>query len=158
MARRRSKFWFKNEKELMKALGMKGTPGSGNGIIKEDGQNEHLIAQLKSTDANSVTIRLEDINKLLLNATVAHKIPLFINQFIDGPILISVRLEDLNDVAEYMQSGVNNKARGMVLQVSDTKNKKVQETIKSGGKEALKVRAEREEAWSNRKGNKKWSR
>lgn len=32
-----SKFYFKNEKELMRSLGLNPTPGSGNKIRKEDG-------------------------------------------------------------------------------------------------------------------------
>ena len=103
MKKRKCKFWFKNEKELMKSLGLKGTPGSGNKIVKEDGQNEHLIAQLKSTDGSQITIKLTDVNSLMFNAAVTNKLPIFINQFIDGPILISMRLNDVPAILEYLQ-------------------------------------------------------
>lgn len=145
MAKRRSKFWFKNEKELMNSLGMKGTPGSGNRIVKEDGQNEHLIAQLKSTDGSSVTIKLEDVNKLLYNSTVAHKLPLFISQFINGPILVSVRLEDLIDIAEYLVTGAYDGKRFQDIEQITEQAQQVQfPMIKSGGREAVKAKIAKE--------------
>lgn len=103
--KRRAKFWFKNEKQLMKSLGLNPTPGSGNGIIKEDGQNDFIIAQLKSTDKSSVTIRLQDLTSLMYNAAISHKTPLFISQFIGGPILLTMKLEDLDTIHEYITVG-----------------------------------------------------
>lgn len=142
MARRRSRYWFKNEKELMSSLGMKGTPGSGNRVIKEDGQNEHLIAQLKSTDGSSITINLNDVNKLLYNSTVAHKLPLFINQFVGGPILISMRLEDVNDVAEYLETGVTSGQRfcDIIAIAEERKPHAKPPLVKSGGREAVRAK------------------
>lgn len=105
MKKKTSKFYFKNEKELMRSLGLNPTPGSGNKIIKEDGQNDKVIAQLKSTEKDSITIRLTDLNTLLYNANVTHKLPIFINQFVNGPILISCRMEDFNEVAKYITTG-----------------------------------------------------
>lgn len=103
--KRQVKFWFKNEKELMRSLGLNPTAGSGNKIVKEDGQNEHLIAQLKSTDGSALTIKLTDVNTLMYNAAVTHKLPLFINQFVDGPVLISMRLQDVPAIAKYLECG-----------------------------------------------------
>lgn len=105
MKKKTSKYYFKNEKELMRSLGLNPTPGSGNKIIKEDGQNDKIIAQLKSTEKDSITIKLNDLTTLLYNATITHKVPIFINQFVNGPILISVRLNDFPIVAEYLQTG-----------------------------------------------------
>ena len=82
--------------------------------------NEKLIAQLKSTEADSITIKLNDLTTLLYNATVSHKIPIFINQFVNGPILISVRLQDFKDVADYLQTG-EYKRREESLVISDEK-------------------------------------
>lgn len=145
MAKRRSKFWFKNEKELMHSLGMKGTPGSGNGIIKEDGQNEHLIAQLKSTDGSSLVIKLDDVTSLLYHATVSHKLPVFINQFINGPILISVRLEDLRAVAEYMETGAHKEERFQgIAEIATNKSIHAKPAIvKSGGREVVRAKMQR---------------
>lgn len=142
---RKTAFWFKNEKELMHSLGMKGTPGSGNGVIKEDGQNEHLIAQLKSTDGSSLVIKLEDVTSLLYHATVSHKLPIFINQFFNGPILVSVRLEDLKEIAEYMETGVRNGERfqaiAEIVSTQSTHAKPV--VVKTGGREVVRAKMQK---------------
>ena len=50
----KAKFWFKNEKRVMKRLGFEPVPGSGSGgVNKEDGENEFALAQLKATEADS---------------------------------------------------------------------------------------------------------
>lgn len=157
MKKRNAKYWFKNEKELMKSLGLRGTPGSGNGIIKEDGQNEHVIAQLKSTDKAQIVIKLSDVNSLLYNASVTNKLPIFINQFIGGPILVSMKLEDIPLVAEYLKVGkVNTRQNDLVVEsdIAETTNQ-----IKCGNRQSImkKLRKERENNYKNnkRKGNKK---
>ena len=82
MPRRSTKFYRKNEADVMSALGLKPTKNSGAGWVeKEDGQNDHLIAQLKSTDAASISIKHRDIEILEANALVAHKVPVFVIQF-----------------------------------------------------------------------------
>ena len=54
---RSGKFYRKNEREVMKNLGLKPTKNSGSGWIeKEDGENETIIAQLKSTDSESIKV------------------------------------------------------------------------------------------------------
>lgn len=82
----RSKRWYnKHEAEIMKRLGLTPTIASGAGFLeKEDGYNEYVLAQLKSTDANSIRITLEDIAKLEYHALVEHKEPMFVIDFI-GP-------------------------------------------------------------------------
>ena len=65
MPKRSTKFYRKNEAEVMQQLGLKPTKNSGAGWIeKEDGQNDYIIAQLKSTDANSIKVNLRDIEIL----------------------------------------------------------------------------------------------
>ena len=55
--KRSGKFYRKNEQDVMRSLGLEPTPNSGSGwIVKEDGQTDDLICQLKSTDANSIRI------------------------------------------------------------------------------------------------------
>ena len=100
-----SKFWFKNEKQLMRSLGLNPIPGSGNGIVKEDGQNDYILAQLKSTDKSSATIKLQDITQLTYHAEIAHKAPLFITQFIGGPVLLMMKLEDIDIIHEFITTG-----------------------------------------------------
>ena len=79
MAKRKGKFYFRNEKETLESLGLKQVPGSGNGwIAKEDGENELALVQLKSTDANSYTIKQLDIQQLEYHADVSHKVTIFL--------------------------------------------------------------------------------
>jgi len=67
----------------MRELGFKPTIGSGSGWIeKEDGQTETTIAQLKSTDAASISLKLLDMQRLEENAIVTNKRPIFVLQFL----------------------------------------------------------------------------
>lgn len=51
MSRRSTRWYRKNEEELMQQLGLEPTINSGAGFAqKEDGENEHVLCQLKSTD------------------------------------------------------------------------------------------------------------
>lgn len=97
MNKRSTKFYRKNEAEVMKRLGFKPTKNSGAGWIeKEDGQNEQCICQLKSTDKQSISIKQNDIHILEQNAAVAHKLPVFALQFLNtGEIWVMIKPEDL---------------------------------------------------------------
>lgn len=107
MPKRSGKFYRQNEAEVMKRLGFKPTKNSGSGWIeKEDGQNDFLIAQLKSTDAMSIRIQQKDINILEENAAVAHKVPCFVIQFLNnGDVFVMARPSDFPQVAQYMDTG-----------------------------------------------------
>lgn len=107
MAKRSGKFYRQNEAEVMKRLGFKPTKNSGSGWIeKEDGQNDYLIAQLKSTDAMSIRIQQKDIAILEENAAIAHKIPCFVIQFLNnGDVFVMARPDDFPQVAQYMATG-----------------------------------------------------
>jgi len=102
--KRSGKFYRKNESEVMKTLGLEPTPNSGSGwIVKEDGQNESVICQLKSTDANSIRIVKQDIDKLIYNSIVANKLPVFAIQFLKtNEVFLLVRPEELTEVAKYI--------------------------------------------------------
>ena len=144
MKKKTSKFYFKNEKELMRSLGLNPTPGSGNKIIKEDGQSDKIIAQLKSTEGSQITIKLSDLNILLYNATVTHKLPIFINQFVGGPILISARLEDFVDVAKYLETGKMDSKRFEDIAIErDDENEKLN-MIVSKKRKQVRSRMEKE--------------
>ena len=108
MAKRTTRFYRRNEEEVMEALGLLPTKNSGAGWVeKEDGQNDHLIAQLKSTDASSINVKLRDIEILEANALVAHKIPMFVIQFLGtGDTFIMARPGDMEQVVKYIQTGV----------------------------------------------------
>lgn len=91
----------------MEALGLQPTKNSGAGWVeKEDGQNDYLIAQLKSTDANSIRIQLKDIEVLEANALVCHKVPMFVIQFLGtGDTFIMARPSDMQQVVSYINTG-----------------------------------------------------
>ena len=96
MAMKRSgKFYRNNEAQVMKSLGLTPTKNSGSGWIeKEDGQSEHVICQLKSTDV------------LSYNAAVTHKIPVFAIQFLQSnEVYLIVKPEVLCDAAKYIETG-----------------------------------------------------
>ena len=97
MNKRSTKFYRKNEAEVMERLGFRPTKNSGAGWIeKEDGQNEHCICQLKSTDKQSMSIKQHDLRVLEYNASVAHKLPVFALQFLNtDEVWVVVRPEDL---------------------------------------------------------------
>lgn len=107
MPKRSGKFYRKNEAEVMKLLGFEPTPNSGSGwVVKEDGQNDNCICQLKSTDAKSIKVNLQDIHTLEYNACVEHKIPVFAIQFLEtNEIFLIVKPEDAGDISRYINTG-----------------------------------------------------
>lgn len=105
--KRTGRFYRRNEAEIMKQLGFIPTKNSGSGWIeKEDGQNDYLIAQLKSTDAMSIRIQQKDINILEENAAIANKIPCFVIQFLNNDdVFVMARPNDLLEVVNYINTG-----------------------------------------------------
>lgn len=105
--KRSGKFYRKNEAEIMKCLGFEPTPNSGSGwIVKEDGISDDCLCQLKSTDASSIKVSKKDIDTLLYNANVAHKLPVFVIQFLQSnEVYLVIRPEDLQDAAKYVKTG-----------------------------------------------------
>lgn len=125
--RRSGKFYYRNERETMEMLGMRQVPGSGNGwVAKEDGENERLLCQLKSTDGNSIGVKKIDIDKLLLNAETEHKLPVFAVQFLkSGEVYLLVRPIDIEEVAEYLDTGVVKRSEeDDIVEVKKAKAKK----------------------------------
>lgn len=107
MTKRSGKFYRKNEEEVMRMLGLKPTKNSGSGWIeKEDGQSEDLICQLKSTDAQSIKVSKQDLDKLSYNAAVSHKLPVFAVQFLQSnEVYLVVKPELLQELSQYIQTG-----------------------------------------------------
>ena len=107
MPNRSGKFYRKNEAEVMESLGLKPTVNSGSGWLeKSDGQSEHLICELKSTDAKSYRLKLEDLHTLEYNASVCHKLPVFAVQFLETQeVFLLVKPDLLSRVAEYLKTG-----------------------------------------------------
>lgn len=120
--KRSGKFYRKNEAEVMRSLGLEPTPNSGSGwIVKEDGQSEDVICQLKSTDAMSIKINLKDIETLEYNALVAHKLPVFAIQFLcNNQTYILVKPEDLQDVSGLIVGNKPESSRYEILGIENT--------------------------------------
>lgn len=121
--KRSGKFYRNNEKEVMRSLGFTPTPNSGSGwIVKEDGQSDELICQLKSTDAKSIKLVKSDIDTLEYNALVAHKLPVFVVQFLStNECFLVIRPEDVSDIAKYLKTGeVSDERFSMTELIDDT--------------------------------------
>lgn len=152
------KFYRKNEQEVMKSLGLKPTKNSGSGWIeKEDGQNDYVICQLKSTDAQSIKVNQKDIRTLEKNAMIEHKIPMFAIQFLNtGEVWLMLKPDDLPDAAEYILTGSIKENRleqlGIDLEASEDIRAISHKSIKSSGSSR-----ERFHEQQNKKYNKKRS-
>lgn len=106
--KRSFKFYRQNEAEVMDSLGLKPTKNSGSGWIeKEDGQNDYVICQLKSTDAQSIKVNQKDIRILEKNARIEHKLPMFAIQFLNtNEVWLMIKPEDIQEIVKYIQTGV----------------------------------------------------
>lgn len=131
MMKRSGKWYRKNEADIMDRLGLEPTPNSGSGwLVKEDGQSESIICQLKSTDKESIGIKKFDLDKLTYNAKVAHKIPIFAIQFIQsGDIYLMVKPEDIDDIARHI-AGLSLERRDGFLDIPEGKDEKFNSTPK----------------------------
>ena len=145
MATKRSgKFYRKNEQQIMSLLGLQPTVNSGSGWIeKEDGQSEHVLCQLKSTDASSIKINLQDIQTLEYNASVSKKLPVFAIQYLQTDSLyLVIRPQDLQDVAKYIATGqVQQFDLGLQLG-QEEQTKRPQKVIKSSADSREQFRSE----------------
>lgn len=139
MSKRSGKFYRKNEAEVMKQLGLEPTPNSGSGwVVKEDGQNEDVICQLKSTDAKSIRIDQKDIETLEYNALVSHKVPVFAIQFLNtNEVFLLIRPENLQDVSGLIvnKKPINNRSEflGLETQASEVQGGKSEIDLKPKG-------------------------
>lgn len=144
MTKRSGKFYRKNEAEVMKSLGLEPTPNSGSGwIVKEDGQSEDIICQLKSTDAKSIRIEQKDIETLEYNALVSHKIPVFAIQFLNtNEVFLLVKPQDLQDVSGLIKGERPREDResflGLETQASEVQGGKNDSSPKGNRKKVIK--------------------
>ena len=102
MNKRSTKFYRKNEAEVMKRLGFEPTKNSGAGWVEKcDGQNESFICELKSTDKESYTLKQKTLQELEYHACVTHKLPVFALQFLNrDEIWVAVKEDEFK---EYMK-------------------------------------------------------
>lgn len=108
MAKRATKWYRKNEAEVMHRLGFKPTRNSGaTWIDKGDGQNEHCICELKSTDNASYRLEQTTLHTLEANAIEAHKLPVFALQFLNvDEIWVSVKETDIEAFKQLVRASV----------------------------------------------------
>lgn len=161
MVKRSARFYRKNEAEVMEFLGLTPTKNSGSGWVeKEDGYNEHVLCQLKSTDKNSIKIDLLDVEKLEYHATVGHKIPIFAIQFlknisdIDMGTYLLIKPSDLIQVANYINNPCKPMANNIKLNLNDSGASKDiinDEVISSSTKAKEQWRKEQELKYKGRK-------
>lgn len=153
MDRRTNKFYRQNEAEVMKRLGLRPTINSGAGWIeKEDGQSDHIIAQLKSTDKMSMSVNLKDINILEYNAGVSHKIPIFVIQFLQtNDVFIMVRPNDLEGLHELIETGTTTVVQNTIIAPDEQEVVIQKPTIKSGNRDQFWADKEEERVKWKRK-------
>lgn len=100
MNKRNTKFYRKNEAEVMNRLGFSPTINSGAGWVqKEDAESEHFICQLKSTDKESISIKQHDLHVLEIHASESHKLPVFAFQFLNrDEVWLAVKESDIEAI------------------------------------------------------------
>lgn len=111
MNKRSTKWYRKNEAEVMHRLGLKPTRNSGAGWIEKcDGESEHFLCELKSTDHESFSIKQSVLHVLEHHALEAHKIPLFAFQFINrDEVWVAIKEEDIKAYRELIEREVLSK-------------------------------------------------
>lgn len=111
MNKRSTKWYRKNESEVMHRLGLKPTRNSGAGWIEKcDGESENFLCELKSTDHESFSIKQSVLHVLEHHALEAHKIPLFAFQFINrGEVWVAIKEEDIQAYRELIEREVLSK-------------------------------------------------
>lgn len=105
MNKRSTKFYRKNESEVMKRIGLKPTKNSGAGWIEKcDGQNEQYICELKSTDRDSFSIKQSVLHTLEYHASVAHKTPLFAFQFLNtNEVWVTIKEDEFRAYMDFKE-------------------------------------------------------
>lgn len=108
MTKRSTKFYRKNEAEVMHRLGFKPTRNSGaTWIEKCDGQSDHCICELKSTNNSSFTVKQEYLHTLESHAIEAHKLPVFAFQFLNtDEVWLSVKESDIETFKDLVRQSV----------------------------------------------------
>ena len=147
--KRSGKFYSRNEKETLLSLGLKPAPMSGAGwIVKEDGENEVVMVQLKSTDSSSYCLDLLDMKKLEYHADVSKKLPVFLIQFLKADKIYAV--VDINSLDELGKAFKTGKV-GKKIVIEDNEEMEVKrKIIKSSKKSREKFFKERGEKFGRK--------
>ena len=144
----------------MRKYGLKPTANSGAGWIeKEDGENDRYICQLKSTEKDSIKISLLDLHKLIYHADIAHKIPVFMIQFIaQNEEYVIMRTEDAQSlctaregIQEYNYTTPKQNVVESVLDALQSVSEfEPKMAVKSDPKAREKYYKEREQQWKKK--------
>lgn len=79
MPKQSTRFYRKDERNTNDDYGLKTRADSGaNWVNKLDGENDHMIASIKSTEKASFSIKFADLHELEYQALVANKLPIFL--------------------------------------------------------------------------------
>lgn len=142
--KRTGKFYSRNEKETLSRLGLKPSPMSGAGwVIKEDGENDIVMVQLKSTDSSSYRLDLLDLTKLEYHADISRKVPIFLIQYLKtGKIYAVVDIDNIKELGEAIDTG-KVKEKMVIKDIESTVEKKVVKTSKKSREQFFKERGEK---------------
>lgn len=142
--KRTGKFYSRNEKETLSRLGLKPSPMSGAGwVIKEDGENDIVMVQLKSTDSSSYRLDLLDLTKLEYHADISRKVPIFLIQYLKtGKIYVVVDIDNIKELGEALDTG-KVKEKMVIKDIESTVEKKVVKTSKKSREQFFKERGEK---------------
>lgn len=152
--KRSTKWYRQNEKEVAEMFDMKPTVNSGAGWLeKEDFQNDYLLCQLKSTDAQSISIKKKDIDILEYNAMVSHKVPFFMVQFIESnECFVLCRPSDIPSLSQYLkEKKVEKKSKNLLTNETPCSMINTTKEIKQSQSAREKFRMEQAEESKRRK-------
>lgn len=141
MSKRSTKWYRKNEAEVMQRLGFEPTRNSGaTWIDKGDGQNDHCLCELKSTDHESFSIKQSVLHQLEAQAIEAHKLPVFAFQFINtDEVWVAIKESDIEAFKAILQG--QEIKNNFDISLDETEEKVYNDTCKQGNtKENLKAR------------------
>ncbi len=149
MRKRSGKFYSNNEKKTLESLGFVPSPMSGAGwIVKEDGENDVAMVQLKSTDSSSYRLDILDMKKLEYHAYVSNKVPIFLVQFLkQDKVYAIVDVSNIDDLFE----AFNCNKKPEYQKITKIENKNERKMIRSSKKSRDEFMKERNDKYTKRK-------
>lgn len=149
MRKRSGKFYSNNEKKTLESLGFVPSPMSGAGwIVKEDGENDVAMVQLKSTDSSSYRLDILDMKKLEYHAYVSNKVPIFLVQFLkQDKVYAIVDVSNIDDLYE----AFNCNKKPEYQKITKIENKNERKMIRSSKKSRDEFMKERNDKYTKRK-------
>lgn len=149
MRKRSGKFYSNNEKKTLESLGFVPSPMSGAGwIVKEDGENDVAMVQLKSTDSSSYRLDILDMKKLEYHAYVSNKVPIFLVQFLkQDKVYAIVDVSNIDDLFE----AFNCNKKPEYQKITKIENKNERKMIRSSKKSRDEFMKGRNDKYTKRK-------